>query len=96
MINRPEYRKVDAGPCPEIHDDGPCSGNVVLIVPAADLHHAPYAICEPTTADGCCGTEWDSAQFVRLGVRIEARQDAMGRAQALARAIAGPERKATP
>lgn len=88
-INRPEYRKVDAGPCPETVDGEPCHGKVALIVPAEDLHQPPYAICEPSIAGVCvCGREWDTTQFVRLGMRIERRQDAMAAAERLAKAIA--------
>ena len=90
-INRPEYREVDAGPCPEPYDDGPCSGTIRVIVPAEDLkaERSLYAICETRTPGiRVCGSVWDTTQFARLGVRIDRRKAAIAAAEALARAIA--------
>jgi hypothetical protein len=82
LINRAEYRRILAGPCPEQPDTEWCTGSVWLIISADDPHLEPLAQCP------ACETQWDAEQFHRLGVRIKRREDALAKAEALAKAVA--------
>lgn len=88
VINRPEYRRVDAGPCPRDHEDAPCPGVVRLVIAADGADGPSFARCEPVESGGhVCGSVWESHQLARLGRDITRRVEKAAAQEALARAV---------
>lgn len=88
-INRPEYRRVEAGPCPNLHEDAPCPGTVHLIIAAEGADGPTFARCEPD--DGrtamVCGEVWEAHQLSRMGRRIREREATIAAQAARAREV---------
>lgn len=73
-INPPAMWRYEAGPCPEVTDDGePCPGIVHAEVPHEGSGVPPLMRCDTCTA------EWASWEWARAGRRIEARRQQIAR-----------------
>ena len=86
VINRPDVRKIHAGPCPQRLDDGsPCPGDVWLVL--AD-RTPPHAECQ---GEHNCGSVWTAVQLASLGgLMVRHKQTLAAQAQ-LAQEMVHPD-----
>lgn len=93
VLQPKDRARITVGPCPMVIDPDtdqesatgvgdPCPGQVTAIIPA-DSDDPPVMRC------GACRHEWDSSQWLRAGMRIVGRQEAIERQRRLARELIG-------
>lgn len=82
-VDYPDERgKIKVGPCPEVHEDGPCSGVVWARFYESE---SPTMTCEPPQVGvESCGVSWPAGQWEKPATRILARMAEQQRARDLA------------